>query len=277
MRKAICGIYKITSPTRCIYIGQSIDCIRRKWVYAGARCSDQFRIYNSIKKHGWNKHKFEIIHICEREDLNKMEEYYINLFQSYNSKYGMNLSMAATRGSVSEETRRRVSIALTGKKKSPEHVAKMRALVRSEEHKRNISLSKKGKKGVPHTEEWKIKMRNINLGRKHTQETRDKMLGRITTQETRDKISIANKGKIRTEEMVAKLLGRPAWNKGKKFSAETRLKMSISAKKKVITEEHRRKMNLGRVGCKRIPAPDDVKKKISDGVKRYYSKKRESS
>ena len=55
-RKIISGIYKITSPSGGIYIGQSNDVIRRKWEYASIKCCDQPRLYNSLKKYGWNKH-----------------------------------------------------------------------------------------------------------------------------------------------------------------------------------------------------------------------------
>ena len=67
----LCGIYKIISPTGKIYIGQSIDLLKRKNDYIKLRCKDQIRLFNSINKHGWDNHVFEIIEQCE-----------INLFKS---------------------------------------------------------------------------------------------------------------------------------------------------------------------------------------------------
>ncbi|HEC36627.1 hypothetical protein LCGC14_1312370 [marine sediment metagenome] len=52
MEEKICGIYKITSPTKKIYIGQSIDINRRKIIYKNILCKLQRKIYNSLKKHG---------------------------------------------------------------------------------------------------------------------------------------------------------------------------------------------------------------------------------
>ena len=52
------GIYKITSPTNKIYIGQSIDIENRFTKYKSLDCKNQVRLYNSLKKYGFDKHKF---------------------------------------------------------------------------------------------------------------------------------------------------------------------------------------------------------------------------
>ena len=85
------GIYKITSPSKKIYIGQSIDIEYRKTDYSKLKCKRQPKLYCSLKKYGWEKHKFEIIHECLTGQLNELEKYYIDLFQTFNSKHGMNL------------------------------------------------------------------------------------------------------------------------------------------------------------------------------------------
>lgn len=87
----ICGIYKITSPSGKIYIGQSVNIFKRKSKYKKLSCHQQPKIYNSINKHGWDRHKFEIIQECNPEQLNELEKYYVDLFQSFNNKSGMNL------------------------------------------------------------------------------------------------------------------------------------------------------------------------------------------
>lgn len=46
------GIYKITSPSNKIYIGQSIDIDKRKEYYSKLRCQGQRRLFYSLQKHG---------------------------------------------------------------------------------------------------------------------------------------------------------------------------------------------------------------------------------
>lgn len=90
-KEKICGIYKITSPTKRVYIGQSININHRFYLYRNLRCNKQPKLYRSLKRHSPDKHKFEILHLCERIDLDKLEEYYISLFNSTHQKHGMNV------------------------------------------------------------------------------------------------------------------------------------------------------------------------------------------
>lgn len=89
-----CGIYKIISPNGKIYIGQSIDIIRRWATYKKYRCSSQPKLYNSFKKYGVENHNFEIIKECSKEDLNDLENHYIEFFNSY-SIMGLNCNKTA--------------------------------------------------------------------------------------------------------------------------------------------------------------------------------------
>ena len=68
------GIYKITSPSNKIYVGKSIDLDERKknYKYEGRR-KKQHKLNNSINKYGWENHLFEIIEICEEENINDRE------------------------------------------------------------------------------------------------------------------------------------------------------------------------------------------------------------
>ena len=78
----ISGIYKITNPVGQIYIGQSKYIYRRKKEYINARCFAQPKIYNSILKYGFDKHKFEIIKKCSWEKLNRYEFHYQKKYKS---------------------------------------------------------------------------------------------------------------------------------------------------------------------------------------------------
>lgn len=61
------GIYKITSPTKKVYIGQSVNIERRFLVYKKLNCKKQPRLYDSFRKYGVDKHKFEILCECEAD------------------------------------------------------------------------------------------------------------------------------------------------------------------------------------------------------------------
>lgn len=87
-KKGTTGIYKITSPTGRIYIGQSINIESRFYHYKLLRCESQIKLYNSLNKHGVKSHTFEIIEICSIDKLNE-REYYWQMY--YNSiKNGLN-------------------------------------------------------------------------------------------------------------------------------------------------------------------------------------------
>ena len=83
------------------------------------------------------------------------------------------------------------------------------------------------------------------------------------TSETKNKISIANTGKIRSNEFKANLsvirTGQTSGMRGKILSTETKLKMSIA--KQNITEETRKKYSISATGRKHT---NETKLKISE-------------
>ena len=78
------GIYKITNPIGQVYIGQSIDIEKRFYTYKKSLGKGQPNLNQSFLKYGINGHIFEIITLCDRGDLNKIELYYIRLFDANN-------------------------------------------------------------------------------------------------------------------------------------------------------------------------------------------------
>lgn len=73
--RRICGIYKITSPSGRVYIGQSVD-IKVRWASYRGNCSNQVKLYNSFQKYGVHKHIFEIEEECREEVLTERELYW---------------------------------------------------------------------------------------------------------------------------------------------------------------------------------------------------------
>lgn len=85
----ICGIYKITSPTGKIYIGQSKD-IKTRWSsYRTRSCPSQIKLDRSLEKYGVENHIFEIIEECSEENLNICENYW-QIFYDVTGRNGLN-------------------------------------------------------------------------------------------------------------------------------------------------------------------------------------------
>jgi len=117
MKKGITCIYKITSPTGRVYIGQTVCYKERQRHYRNSTCKGQHIIYNSIKKYGFNAHNMEILTTCEAEDLNKLERYFQEAYNVLNKK-GMNIRLVGCEGRsgrVSDEVKRKISIRNSGK------------------------------------------------------------------------------------------------------------------------------------------------------------------
>jgi len=124
----ICGIYKITSPSGKIYIGQSVNIERRIAKYKYCECKQQPKIYHSIMKYGWNAHIFEVIHISDSENLNDLEKYYIRLYDSFNTEHGMNLTDGGEGANVTNETKEKIRKSKLGVKRSTTFRKKLSAL-----------------------------------------------------------------------------------------------------------------------------------------------------
>ncbi len=176
----ICGIYKITSPSGKIYIGQSRDINRRIHHYKYNFGKGQPRIYNSIMKYGWENHNFEIICECDESELNKLEIYYIRFYDTFNSIQGMNLNEGGNSSCLLDETKKKISKSLKGIK-------------RSKETKEKMSISKKGVHSYFPSEKTKQKLSIAIKGIKRSKETKEKMskckTGLTHSNETKLKIS----------------------------------------------------------------------------------------
>ena len=196
-------IYKITSPSNKVYIGQSWSWIKRKSVYRRLACKSQTHLYNSLVKYGFENHSFEILEELPesilQEELDKLEIYY---WQEYiNNGYEML--------NVREPGR--------GGKSSPESVEKCRqtrkerAALRgywySEESIKRRALSQTGLKRSP---EHCARMSQIHKGKVVPKESIEKMrkalTGRKLSKETCEKISKAHMGHKVSKETIAKIL-----------------------------------------------------------------------
>ena len=109
------GVYKITSPTNKIYIGQSIN-IKKRWnYYKNLNCKNQTKLYNSLKKYGYESHIFEILEECCEEEILIKENYWKSYYQVLKFS-SLCCRMDGRGGSLSEETKNKISESSKGKK-----------------------------------------------------------------------------------------------------------------------------------------------------------------
>lgn len=208
----ICGIYKITSPSKKIYIGQSVDCLKRFGSYSRCGCLSQPKLLNSLKKYGYGKHKFEILQQCNRDELSGLEKYYVDLFQTFNNEHGLNIRDGGGNRAVnSEEQKNKTSTSLKlyyfNKKNNPELLIKPIMSIRkgrfSDETRKKMSDAKLGKttwnKGLHFSEESKIKMSESRRGEKNHN------WGIKQSLETKEKNRLSNLGRKHTPEAMAKM------------------------------------------------------------------------
>jgi group I intron endonuclease len=173
------GIYKITSPSGKIYIGQSKNLHRRQGDYNrySKKSCRQVKLMASINKYGWINHVFEIIEECSIEELSVKERFWQEYYNSV--EHGLNC-----------------------------------IYVKTEEKVAVFSLDSR------------LKMRNAQLGKKHSVERKENMskarIGKLLSQETKDKISKALSGKPKnlSEKGLKNLISSIQKRQNKKISCK---------------------------------------------------------
>jgi len=263
----IYALYSSSDPEHIRYVGRSqfdTPDIRLKTHIQEAKKGE-----TKTHKCHWIQHVLSSGHTVEVvlvennlswEESATKEMYYISHYKNLGHKL-TNLTLGGD-GALgmkhTEETRQKMRIGHLGYKHSPEAVENMRRAQanRSAEYRKKISDAHKGrpkseshkaKLRKPKSPEQIEKMRQVNLGKKLSEETKKKIgiagKGRIVTEETRQKLRESKKGFRHTEE--AKEKNRLA-HLGKKASLETRQKMSAlrkGRKHKPPSEETRKKIS----------------------------------
>jgi group I intron endonuclease len=160
------GIYKITSPTGRIYIGQSIDIDKRFSTYfqLNSKTKSQIRLYRSFLKYGVNNHIFEVIKICEIDELNKEERYYQDLYDV--TKGGLNCVLQETdclRRVLSDETKEKIRIKNIGKKVSSKNIENTRKRMTGNKYNLGRKKTDEEKKKISDTMKKISKKENNNM------------------------------------------------------------------------------------------------------------------
>lgn len=98
------GIYKITSPSGKVYIGQSIDIEKRWGYYKTKKTNIQPKLQNSFNKYGVTKHLFEILELCSEDTLNERERYWQDFYNVIVDGLNLKLTPANEMGRLSPTT-----------------------------------------------------------------------------------------------------------------------------------------------------------------------------
>ena len=167
----ICGVYSIMNlVNNKRYIGQSVDVYVRWGNHKSALRNNRHgnkHLQNAWNTYGEDNFNFEVLSVCDIDTIDKIEQYYIKLFDTINPEFGYN-------------------------KESGGHENKYLSI-----ESRNI-ISKK-RKGKRLTDDHKLKISKSGQGRKFSEETKNKISNALTgikrSDETREKISESRTGK----------------------------------------------------------------------------------
>ena len=152
-----CKIYKYTSPSDKVYIGQTTNIKRRVNDYKNFRCKNQTHLYNSFIKYGFENHKLEILEEwnikllnAKVTLLNERERYWQDYYDVLGEN-GLNCRLTTTNdksGKMCESTKELLRVVNTGKRhtdnaKEKNRISHIGKLHNSETRKKQ-SMSHKG-------------------------------------------------------------------------------------------------------------------------------------
>lgn len=234
-------VYKLENPSGSIYVGITCNMYLRFNKYKNGKCQYQKVLYNSIKKHGFDNHKLEILDSFKSNFYyaSGKEMFWIRSYMSNVSKYpsinGMNLTDGGEGNVgcvVSEETRKKQSLAKIGKPSKLKGIARW-----DDENKKRIAA--------------------------HFKQCGYSWVGKKRTEEQKRRHSETMKG-------------RPIWNKGIPVPDDVRKKISstlmgrpspLKGKPSTISLEGReriRQANIGNKICVGRKASEETKKRLRE-------------
>ncbi len=168
------GIYKITSPSNKVYIGQSWRIKRRFNDYRNYENVHQTKLYNSFLKYGVNKHQFNIIHELPNDISQEIMNIYEGLYMQQYKECGielLNIREAGSNGKHSSETKIKLKKATVVSQFKKGNIPWMQGRKHTLESKIiMLEAAKKGGsvKGIKHSDEAKIKMSKSKKGKAST-------------------------------------------------------------------------------------------------------------
>lgn len=215
MIKKVVGIYGLQNKLKLSKwnIGQSLDVNRRFRSYKRGNCLNQPKIYQAIKKYGYEGFNKVILENCPqtlidkddiREWLDERESFWIEYYSSIESGY--NIKTGGSNGVPTKETCQKISKALMGRKRSEETKKKISETLRNGYHPG---------RGKPIDDITKDKISKSLSGKNHY------LFGKSMSEETKKKISDSR-------------MGEKNWNFGKHRTNETKLKISVANQRRKL-------------------------------------------
>jgi group I intron endonuclease len=174
-------LYKITNPVGEVYIGRSRNFKARLVSYStiSKTLAGQRRLFLSFSHHGFSTHKVEIIEKIygTTSEANSKEMFWIRSHMSNCNKWpemrGLNMTDGGNQnkgtGRIPEAEKREIDLLLSKRISSKIWSEEKNGFTFSEEHKKKISIAKKGKpahnKGIPNSIEYCVNMSNAKRGK----------------------------------------------------------------------------------------------------------------
>lgn len=134
-------IYLLQSPSRNIYIGQTITTLKQRWrehIYDAydSKKNHCVALNNAIRKYKPENFFQAVLLICNDNMLDEYEAKFINMYFSTDPKFGYNIKEGGSSSKHSESTKIKISNSLKGR-------------VVKESTKKKLSLTKKQNKSLP--------------------------------------------------------------------------------------------------------------------------------
>lgn len=172
-------VYKITNKINGkIYIGQTVRSLEKRWSCHCSASSKCLAISRAIQKYGKDNFSIEVIDTAtSKNELNEKEKYWIAYYDSVNCGY--NCTYGGDGVVATDEVKRKISLANTGRKLS-------------KESRRKLSIKKR--------DLYKDKNNHPRYGKKLNEEQRKRLseahIGFVMKEETKRKISEAEGKKV---------------------------------------------------------------------------------
>lgn len=183
MEKRNYKLYVHISPSGKRYYGITCKNTEYRW-NNGKGYKGNKHFTNAINKYAWEN--FEHIVLFDnltKEEACLLEQMYIALYNTTNTKYGYNQSLGGEHGLHSEQSKKKLSESKKGKK-NPNYG---KHFTFTEEHKRKISESRKG---IQFTEEHK---RNLSKNHADVKGENNPFYGKTFTSQSLKKLSTSQK------------------------------------------------------------------------------------